>query len=76
VIQFKAEQGVPVDVYGYNKGKQQPVLLDLESGLVDVAPYDAVAVMPQGHEFMKGVKTMASQTFLEMGNLAGASTSM
>ena len=76
VIQFKAEQGVPVDVYGYKRDKQQPVLLDLECGLVDVSPYDAVAVMPRGHEFMKGVKTMASQTFLEMGNLAGASSNM
>lgn len=76
VIQFNAQQGVPVDVYGYKKDKQQPVLLDLESGLVDVSQYDAVAVMPQGHEFMKGVKSMLQSNFLELGNLAGASTTI
>ena len=76
VIQFRAEQGVAVDVYGYNAEKQQPLLLELELGLVDMSHCNAVAVMPRGHEFMKGVKTMASQTFLEKGNLAGASSTM
>ena len=76
VIQFRAEQGVAVDVYGYNAEKQQPSLLELELGLVDMSHCNAVAVMPRGHEFMKGVKTMASQTFLEKGNLAGASSTM
>jgi len=75
VIQFTpAQQGVPVDVYGYKKDKQEPTQLDLESGLVDVSQFDAVAVMPKGHEFMKGVKTMLQATFLEKGNIAGAST--
>lgn len=76
LIQFTAQQGVPVDVYGYMKDKQQPVLLDLESGLIDVAMYDAVAVMPRGHTFMAGVKTMLQSNFLELGNLAGASTTI
>jgi Immune Mapped Protein 2 (IMP2) N-terminal domain len=74
VIQFTAQQGVAVDVYGYLKDKQRPVYMDLESGLVDVSTYDAVAIMPRDHEFMKGVKSIVISNFLELGNLAGAST--
>jgi Immune Mapped Protein 2 (IMP2) N-terminal domain len=76
VIQFTAQQGVAVDVYGYMKDKQRPVHMDLESGLVDVSVYDAVAVMPKDHAFMKGVKSIVISNFLELGNLAGASTTM
>jgi hypothetical protein len=76
VIQFVAQQGVAVDVYGYLKSEQRPVLLPLEAGLVDVAIYDAVAVMPKNHEFLKGVKSIVISNFLELGNLAGASTTM
>lgn len=76
VIQFTAQQGVAVDVYGYLKDKQKPVYLDLESGLVDVSLYDAVAVMPKDHAFLKGVKSIVVSNFLELGNLAGASTTM
>jgi Immune Mapped Protein 2 (IMP2) N-terminal domain len=74
VIQFTAQQGVAVDVYGYLKEKQRPVYMDLDSGLIDVSVYDAVAVMPKDHEFMKGVKSIVISNFLELGNLAGAST--
>lgn len=76
VIQFTAQQGVAVDVYGYMKDKQRPVHMDLESGLVDVSVYDAVAVMPKDHAFLKGVKSIVISNFLELGNLAGASTTM
>lgn len=76
VIQFHAAQGVAVDVYGYRKDKQQPVHIPIEQGLVNVGEYDAVAVMPKNHEFLKGVKTIGYSNFLEMGNLAGASTTM
>jgi Immune Mapped Protein 2 (IMP2) N-terminal domain len=76
VIQFVAQQGVAVDVYGYLKSEQRPMLLPLEAGLVDVAIYDAVAVMPKNHEFLKGVKSIVISNFLELGNLAGASTTM
>ena len=76
VIQFTAQQGVAVDVYGYLRSEARPVLLELDSGLVDVSIYDAVAVMPKNHEFMKGVKSIVVSNFLELGNLAGASTTM
>jgi hypothetical protein len=76
VIAFTAQQGVAVDVYGYITSKQRPELLDLESGLVDVSIYDAITVMPKDHEFMKGVKSIVQSNFLELGNLAGASTTM
>jgi hypothetical protein len=76
VIQFTAQQGVAVDVYGYLKEKQRPVYLDLESSLIDVSIYDAVAVMPKDHAFLKGVKSIVISNFLELGNLAGASTTM
>lgn len=76
VIQFTAQQGVAVDVYGYMKDKQRPVHMDLEAGLVDVSVFDAVAVMPKNHAFMKGVKSIVISNFLELGNLAGASTTM
>jgi len=75
-IQFTAEQGVPVDVYGYQNATQRPQLLDLESGLVPLAPWDAVAVVPRHAALFQGVKSMAPSNFLELGNLAGASTTM
>jgi Immune Mapped Protein 2 (IMP2) N-terminal domain len=75
-IQFTAQQGVAVDVYGYLKDKQRPEFIDLASGLVDVSAYDAFAVMPKDHTFLKGVKSIVISNFLELGNLAGASTTL
>lgn len=76
-IQFTgAVQGVPVDVYGYQNAAQRPQALALESGLVDVTPWDAIAVVPRHAAFLKGVKSMAPSNFLELGNLAGAATTM
>ena len=74
VIQFSPGQGVPVDVYAYIQSSSHPEFLDLESGLIDISAYDAVAVVPRHHEFLKGVKTLTAQTFLEMGSIAGATT--
>lgn len=69
--------GVPVDIYGYLADIQQPVLLsDLTSQLVDVSRFDGIACMPKNHEFLKGVKSITVQHFLELGNIAGASTTM
>lgn len=76
VIQFTPEQGISVDVYGYVQKKCAPELLPLESGMVNVSEFDAIAVMPKHHEFLKGVKSITVNTFLEKGNLAGASTTM
>lgn len=74
VILFTPVQGVAVDIYGYNSLTQQPTFLDLPSGLVDVTPYDAFAVVPRHADFLRGVKSIVVSNFLELGNLAGAST--
>lgn len=75
VIQFTPEtQGIPVDVYGYHQASNSCHLLDLEAGLIDLDQIDAVAVMARHHEFLKGVKTIQMQNFMEMGNVAGATT--
>ena len=76
-IQFSpASQGVPVDIYGYCTQQQRPQHLDMESGLVDVSPWDAIAVVPRHAAFLKGVKSTTPSNFLELGNLAGAATTM
>jgi Immune Mapped Protein 2 (IMP2) N-terminal domain len=76
VIQFMPEQGLAVDVYGFETATQQPMQLDLESGLQDVRHLNAIAVVPRHAEFLKGVKTININNFLDLGNLAGASTTM
>ena len=75
-IQFTAEQGVPVDIYGYISSEQRPQYLDMESGLVDMSPWDAIAVVPRHAAFLKGVKSTSPSNFLELGNLAGAATTL
>jgi len=77
VIKFPgADQGVKVDVYGYTKSDQQPQKLDLDAGLVDVSAMDAVAVIPMHNPKFQGIKSLQEPTFLEWGNLAGASTTL
>lgn len=66
VIQFAPEQGVPVDVYGYQNKEERPMFLDLESGLVDVTELDAIAVVPRNATFLKGVKSTPASNFLEL----------
>ena len=77
VIQFTPPDGqfVPVDVYAMD-ANNATVQLDLKEGLASVDDYVAVAVMAQHHAFLRGVKTLAPSNFLELGNLAGASTRM
>jgi Immune Mapped Protein 2 (IMP2) N-terminal domain len=74
-IQFTAQQGVQVDIYGYVQSKHSPEILTSEK-MVDLSKYDAIAVMPKHHEFLKGVKSIVMSNFLEKGNLAGASTTL
>jgi Immune Mapped Protein 2 (IMP2) N-terminal domain len=74
-IQFTAQQGVQVDIYGYVQSRHSPELLTSEK-MVDLSKYDAIAVMPKHHEFLKGVKSIVMSNFLEKGNLAGASTKL
>jgi len=76
IIQFTPEQGVAVDCYAYQTSKSHPEFLDLESGLVDITHYNAIAVVPKHHAFLQGVKTINENNFLELGNMAGASTTM
>lgn len=73
-IMFTPAQGVPVDIYGYVSKDQKPIHLDMQSGLVDVTPYDAFAVIPRHASFLKGVKSIVMSNFLELGTMAGAST--
>jgi hypothetical protein len=75
-ILFSPEQGVSVDIYGYENSKEQPQFLDLESGLVDIDPWDAIAVIPRHAAFLKGVKSINQSNFLELGNMAGFATTM
>jgi len=74
VILFTPAQGVAVDIYGYSSKTQKPTFLDLPSGLVDVTVYDAFAVVPRHAAFLRGVKSIVINNFLELGNMAGAST--
>lgn len=77
IIQFvPVSQGVSVDIYGYKLSENQPLLLDLHQQLTSLSSYDAVAVMPKHHEFLKGVKSIGMTQFLELGNLAGATTKL
>lgn len=71
-----ADQGVEVDVYGYTTQDQKPMKLELDEGLVDISGMDAVAVIPMHNPKFQGIKSLQLQTFLEWGNLAGASTTL
>lgn len=77
VIKFpNAIQGVEVDIYGYRQADSQPEYLPLDDMLVDVTTYDAISVVPKHKEFLRGVKSIVASNFLEMGNIAGASSTM
>lgn len=77
VIKFpNADQGVEVDVYAYSQKDKQPVYLDLDKGLIDVADFDALAVTPKHNVNFQGIHTMIMNNFLERGNIAGAATSL
>jgi len=69
-------QGVEVDAYGYRQSDSHPDFLGLDDALVDINSYDAIAVVPRHKEFLRGVKSIVASNFLEMGNIAGASTTM
>ena len=75
VIKFpNSEQGVEVDVIAYKKDSEQPYEIDLDEGLIEVGEFDAVAVVPKHNPTFRGVKSLVLSNFLELGNLAGAST--
>ena len=75
VIKFpNSEQGVEVDIVAYKSSTSQPYELDLDEGLVEVGDFDAVAVIPKHNSTFRGIKSIVISNFLELGNLAGAST--
>jgi hypothetical protein len=77
VIKFpNADQGVEVDIYGYSQAEQQPQMLYLDEGLVDVSELDAVAVIPKHNPKFQGIKSLQVSTFLEWGSITGASTTL
>ena len=75
VIKFpNSEQGVEVDVIAYKKDSEQPYEIDMDEGLIEVGEFDAISVVPKHNPTFKGVKSIVLSNFLELGNLAGAST--
>lgn len=77
VIKFpNADQGVEVDIYGYSQAEQQPQMLYLDDGLVDVSELDAVAVIPKHNPKFQGIKSLQVSAFLEWGSITGASTTL
>lgn len=74
VIKFpnSGQGGVEVDVIGYKKQSEEPIELDLDEGLIEVADFDGVAVVPKENPTFRGIKTINESNFLDMGNLAGA----
>ena len=69
-----SEQGVEVDVYGYKNNEEKAYDLDLDAGLIEVGPLDAVAVVPKHNTTLRGIHKMPSQLFVESGNSCGAAT--
>ena len=77
VIKFpNAEKGVEVDIYAYRAKDEQPVQLDLDEGLIEVSEFDAVAVLPKHNITFHGIKSMVLSNFMELGNMAGAATTL
>ena len=78
VIKFPLHnhQGVEVDVVAYDSKTNQPYELDLDDGLVEVGNFDAIAVIPKHNTTFRGMKSIVINNFLELGNIAGASSKM
>lgn len=77
VIKFpNSEQGVEVDVIGYKKEEEKAYELDLDAGLIEVGPFDAISVVPKHNPTFHGIHKMPQQIFLESGNTAGAATTL
>ena len=75
VIKFpNADQGVEVDIYAFKASDNCPVFLGLDEGLVDVGPFDAIAVIPMHSVNFQGIHTLDMNNFLDRGNIAGATT--
>ncbi len=75
-VPANSEQGVEVDVFGYKNKEEKACELDLDAGLVEVGPLDAIAVLPKHNTTFRGIHNMPSQLFLESGNKNGAATTI
>ncbi|KAG7353264.1 hypothetical protein IV203_009313 [Nitzschia inconspicua] len=77
VIKFpNSEQGVEVDVIGYKTEEEKAYELDLDAGLIEVGVFDAIAVVPKHNSTFHGVHTIVKTNFIEMGQLAGAASTL
>lgn len=65
------EQGLKVDVYGYQDGRVS--YLDMDDKLLNVGDLEAVAVVPEGNDRFKGVHALTRTVFLDNGNFEGSS---
>ena len=75
-IVANSEQGVEVDVYGYKNKEEKACELDLDAGLIEVGPLDAIAVVPKHNTTFRGIHNMPQQLFVESGNKNGAATTI
>lgn len=73
-ITANSEQGVEVDVYGFQNNGEKACDLDLDAGLIEVGALDAVAAVPKHNTALRGIQKIPLQLFLESGNKSGAST--
>ena len=65
-----------MDVYGYKNYEQKAYDLDLDAGLIEVGPLDAISVVPKHNATFRGIHKMPMQLFLESGNNSGAATKL
>ena len=75
-IVANSEQGVEVDVIGFKTEEEKAYKLDLDAGLIEVAPFDAISVVPKHNTTYHGIHNIPQQIFLESGNKAGAATTI
>ena len=50
--------------------------LDLDAGLIEVGVFDAIAIVPKHNSTFHGIHTLVKNSFMEMGQLAGAATTL
>ena len=75
-VSANSEQGVEVDVYGYKNNEEKACELDLDAGLVEVGPLDAIAVLPKHNTAFRGIHNLPQQIFVESGNKHGSATTI
>lgn len=67
-------QSLAVDLYGYSKGRVQPISKDCQ--LENVIDLEAIACVPRHNDRFKGVHNMEKVAFMQHGNLEGAALSL